>query len=710
PIDVDAWDEPELRQPGSHESGPEPEPEPEPEVHTPELIVILDSEASTESETEPTELAGASDAPPVELVAQTEDAAEWLDVVDEDNIRSFGDFRGLAEECLAAARKAKDFHSQTRFACLSNFYAFMTRRNATRSKSALRVAQSFVRGPWFARRICADARYFEKNTGRLPPRRIGKKGGARSLLDDEDVMLGVQRWLRTQETGTITPQLLRKHLNEVLLPALGVKRKKSVSVRTAVRWMWKLGYKRRRHRKGVYWDGHERKDVVKARVAYLARMKTLAPHMRAYEGASMEPEPLLQLENDDGEAGDEVIVIYHDESAYHANDFSGDFWLKDGEMVLKKKDQGRLIMVSDFVCKPSGRLFLNEDELQRNKALPAEQQLKATDARIIICPSSKAGGDDYWNMAQMLAQMKDAIAIAKFKWPHAHLVFVFDNSSCHDSMSDDALNVKKMNVNPGGAQRIMHDTYIPSDNPNPALRGKLQRMVYEDDHPDPELCGKAKGMRVVLQERGLIRADGTDSSGKRVIGECKACAARKARKPHLTGPTKDELDADMGDEDDAGSDDDDDAPSCCMQRMLSRQTDFAEEKSELWKLLHANGCECLFLPKFHPELNPIELLWGWSKRYFRERSTRNFKFACALVPESLDACPLSTIRCFFRRVQRYQDVYRLGQTGLIAEYAVKKYKSHRSITQADLSTVTLENQGKSGPGKGWRKGKKRAAE
>lgn len=321
--------------------------------------------------------------------------------------------------------------------------------------------------------------------------------------------------------------------------------------------------------------------------------------------------------------------------------------------------------------------------------------------------------------------MEDAIAIAKFKWPHAHLCFIFDNSSCHDSLAHDALNVNNMNVGPGGKQRRLHDTFIPRNNPHEHLRGAHQTMVFPADHPDPALRGQPKGMRVVLQERGLLDSNGRDSLGKRLLGECKACEARKARKPHLTGPTSAELEADMGSDDDAGSDDDDaGSSSCCLKRLLSQQEDFLAEKSELWKvralrvlspavhsttqLLQHHESECLFLPKFHPELNPIELVWGWSKRYFRERSTGSFKDAQRLVPESLDACPLSTIRRFFRRVQRYMDVYRLGAKGILAEYAVKKYRSHRSITAADLSTVTLENEGRAGPGKGWAKGKKRA--
>jgi hypothetical protein len=100
------------------------------------------------------------------------------------------------------------------------------------------------------------------------------------------------------------------------------------------------------------------------------------------------------------------------------------------------------------------------------------------------------------------------------------------------------------------------------------------------------------------------------------------------------------------------------------------------------------------LPKFHPELNPMEYWWGWSKRYFRERSTGNFKFSKSLVPRSLDACPLVTIRRFFRRADRYMNIYSLGATGVVAEYAAKKYKSHRGVSQRDLDEAEEERTAK----------------
>jgi hypothetical protein len=99
---------------------------------------------------------------------------------------------------------------------------------------------------------------------------------------------------------------------------------------------------------------------------------------------------------------------------------------------------------------------------------------------------------------------------------------------------------------------------------------------------------------------------------------------------------------------------------------------------------------CHFLPKFHPEMNPIEYFWAWIKCWFRERSNGNWQKAKALVAESLQLCPLPTIRRFFRRADRYASVYRLGATGPIAEFAVRKYRSHRGVQAKDLDVARAE--------------------
>jgi hypothetical protein len=194
-----------------------------------------------------------------------------------------------------------------------------------------------------------------------------------------------------------------------------------------------------------------------------------------------------------------------------------------------------------------------------------------------------------------------------------------------------------MNVNPGGKVPEMRDTVIPLDNPH-GHGGKVQKMMFDknlpDDHPHKQYKGLPKGMKIILAERGYTN----NSDGRALIGDCKACKASKARKPHLDGVSADE-EADMLGDDGNDTDEEDERPSdCCMRRLLSLQSDFAREKSQLElvslnlfnhsdiyvlnkQLIEAEpGMVCHFLPKFHPKMNPIEYFWAWVKRWFRERS------------------------------------------------------------------------------------------
>jgi hypothetical protein len=52
---------------------------------------------------------------------------------------------------------------------------------------------------------------------------------------------------------------------------------------------------------------------------------------------------------------------------------------------------------------------------------------------------------------------------------------------------------------------------------------------------------------------------------------------------------------------------------CCMSHILSLQEDFANEKSMLQYYIKGRGYICMFLPKFHCELNLIQMVWGFMK-------------------------------------------------------------------------------------------------
>jgi len=95
----------------------------------------------------------------------------------------------------------------------------------------------------------------------------------------------------------------------------------------------------------------------------------------------------------------EHVVIFHDESTFHANDHPMDYWLWPGEVVLKKKEHGQLIMTSGFICQKYGNIALPEEMVAENALLPDGKQLEHTDSHITIYLSLKQGSNDYRNGA-----------------------------------------------------------------------------------------------------------------------------------------------------------------------------------------------------------------------------------------------------------------------------------------------------------------------
>ncbi|CAG8724465.1 10503_t:CDS:2, partial [Cetraspora pellucida] len=208
-------------------------------------------------------------------------------------------------------------------------------------------------------------------------------------------------------------------------------------------------------------------------------------------------------------------------------------------------------------------------------------------------------------------------------------VFAFDNSSNHGAFSKDALIASKINLDPGGKQPIMHDTYFGENN-------QLQSMVFPERDSDvklyEELYGKLdKELRVL---------------------EYKKCKEKVKDTSRV---------------------------SCCAHHILSLEPDFLAQKNVIQELIENAGHKCIFFPKFHCELNFIERYWRAAKRHVRENCDYLWKGLQKTVPKSLKLVSLITIRKFSRKCWRYMDLYRNGLSEKLVEYAVKKYKTHRRI-------------------------------
>jgi hypothetical protein len=114
-----------------------------------------------------------------------------------------------------------------------------------------------------------------------------------------------------------------------------------------------------------------------------------------------------------------------------------------------------------------------------------------------------------------------------------------------------------MNKSDGRKQQHQRDTIIPNSNPVAEFWGQVQAN------------GAPKGLKRVLEEGGF--------KVHNLRAKCSPVCPI-------------------------------DNMNCCLACLLSQQDDFKNQPSMLEEFIKAQGHECIFLPKFHCKLNPIEIV------------------------------------------------------------------------------------------------------
>ena len=500
---------------------------------------------------------------------------------------------------------------------------------------------------------------------RVIPHKQGRFPSIKSMLEDESTLVAIREYLSGAGESLSTQNLanaitsywrsgkldfgdddlweaLEREVLDLLPSTLSTGIiEKAISQCTASTWLRSLGYKYREVRKGVYRDGHERPDVISYRQnTFLPKLKELEHRMVQWEEDSQGqlqiryPDPELLGPNEKP-----LILITYDESTFDSNDGRHHLWGHNGNTILRKKSRGQGIMISDFLF-PGGRLqapeWLPTGDLP-NYGEKEGQRISLYNETMKL----EYGKGKWWEGDDLVEQVISlAIPIFESAFPQCQALFLFDNATSHAAYASDALLARSMNLRPGGQQSIMRNGFN-------SLTSSVQSMVQQN--------GKAKGLRMVLEERGLWRR------GLRI--QCRKPGTDKFLKTCLEGG------------------------QCCARALIAGQKDFQAQRCRLQEEVEEKGHLVLFYPKFHCELNFIEYFWGAVKRFTRKHCRYKIRALRQLIPHALDSVPNTLICRFWRRSWRIMEAYRSGiayGTPEFKNYLQPTYRSHRRIPESHL--------------------------
>ncbi|CAG8752402.1 39818_t:CDS:2, partial [Gigaspora margarita] len=247
------------------------------------------------------------------------------------------------------------------------------------------------------------------------------------------------------EDDPLSPSQYEKHLSKSLLHD--------------ERWINKMRFNYKKYKKSVYVDSYKRKDVIVYCREFLQKIEEYDRLMPKWNDINCE----IYEEPNFLSGEKKYILIIHDECVFHTNDGTYEFWDPEEEQPLRKKGLGKELHVSEFLTETIRRLKDEEGE-----------------ARVIV--ETDGSQDENWNEKKLLSQVKNAIGIFERMHPECIGIWAFDNATSYTVMAPDALQPKMRNT---------------------TWNGETKTMVYLDNYKVLSLRLEPKGMKAVLDERGL---------------------------------------------------------------------------------------------------------------------------------------------------------------------------------------------------------------
>lgn len=399
---------------------------------------------------------------------------------------------------------------------------------------------------------------YVRHEGKVLLERRGRHTSTQSFLSDTNKKEQALVYLRQQMALTraknsgvppLTIATFHKWCNsELLAPELAADpRRKPIAFHTARAWLLKLGFRFQAHTKSIYFDGHERPDVVRDRMEKLVTLKVLTEVTVSFIGRDCEEVrwPVLHP----GEPP--LVLVSQDECAFHSNDDKRCEWAELGKgLSLRQKSRGSLLMVSAFISELKGFLKCSEDERMAyiqshpNSAMAAKIAKEPNwsgSSTLILEPGAAPGKDKYFDAQQLLEQTQLAMEIfeathrAPARWAYHYVcganqssssasypgafeavwlpevnckaIFFFDHSTGHGAWGKDALVASHLNKGPDwkhSVQAAMKDGWFKL----PDGRRQVQAMQFKegDTLPCEVVCPPG------------IDADASGSHGHEAVG------------------------------------------------------------------------------------------------------------------------------------------------------------------------------------------------
>jgi hypothetical protein len=243
---------------------------------------------------------------------------------------------------------------------LLNLYTDKKMKYTWKSASEV-VAKMQGRGTNHARRIREWTVGFLKE-GDLPLHQLNWTRP--TLLDDEDIAEEIKsRMAEKVGSGFIKAEDVVEIVASPKMQAIFAQKgisKASISVKTAHRWLGKLGWTYGKLKNGMYLDGHERSDVVEYRQHFVERWTGIMGydqrfHRRDHDGTELPRPNGFPVPGAIGRF--RLILVTHDESTFFQNDERNLGWSHAStKSKPKAKGNGQSLMVSDFLTPDWGRL------------------------------------------------------------------------------------------------------------------------------------------------------------------------------------------------------------------------------------------------------------------------------------------------------------------------------------------------------------------